>query len=69
MFSIILNWFGVVALAASPFFIDSLEGKVLAILGLAALIAQAYKLKAHNLIILNLSGIVGYSFSIYKALL
>lgn len=68
MFSILLNWFGVAALAAAPYFIDAMEGKALAIAGLTALIFQAYKLRAYNLIILNISGIIGYSFSLWKTL-
>ncbi len=69
MFSLFLNWYGVAELAAAPFFITSIEGMALAASGLAALLFQAFNLRAYNLVILNLSGIVGYSFSIYKALL
>lgn len=60
----LMSWTGAAALAAAPFFIDSPEGKLLAIAGLAMLTAQAVKIRAWNLVLLNLSGVAGYTFSL-----
>lgn len=68
MIAAFLNWIGTVALATAPFFIDTLEGKALAIVGLLILSLQAYRLKAYNLILLNLVGVIGYSFAIWNYL-
>ena len=58
---------GTGAMVIAPFFIDTLAGKLCAIVGLALLTVQALDLKAHNLILLNLAGIAGYTFSILGA--
>ena len=60
----LLGWTGAAALAAAPFMIDSPEGKLLAITGLAMLTVQAVKIRAWNLVLLNISGIAGYTFSL-----
>jgi hypothetical protein len=54
-------------MCVAPFFIDTLTGKICAIVGLALLTVQALDLKAHNLILLNLIGMAGYTFSILGA--
>ena len=59
-----INWIGVAALAASPFFIDYGGGKILAIVGLSLLSLQAYRLRAYNLLVLNATSIAGYLYSI-----
>jgi len=58
---------GTGAMCIAPFFIDTLPGKICAIVGLALLTVQALDLKAHNLILLNLIGMAGYTFSILGA--
>jgi len=61
-----ISWIGSAALAASPFIIDTLEGKALAIFGLSLLIIQAAKLRAYNLIFINSVGIIGYASAIWN---
>ena len=60
-----LSWIGTALVGAAPFLIDSVEGKIMAILGLALLCLQAYDKKCYNLIILNLIGIIGYGSHFY----
>lgn len=52
-------------MASAPFFIDSNSGKLLAIGGLFLLTIQAFDLKAWNLVLLNLTGIMGYFYALY----
>lgn len=59
-----IGWLGAAAMGAAPFFIDTPQGKLLAIVGLALLTAQAYHMRAANLVALNLVGIAGYTWSI-----
>jgi hypothetical protein len=69
MLSAIINWAGAAALVAAPFLINYSSGKILAIVGLALLTLQAYRLSAHNLVFLNIAGIVGYSYSIWSSII
>jgi hypothetical protein len=59
------GWVGAAAMVAAPPFIDTAQGKALAIVGLLLLTIQAAKLRAHNLIVLNIGGILGYSYALY----
>ncbi len=54
---------GTGAMCIAPFFIDTLPGKLCAICGLLLLTIQALDLRAYNLVLLNLVGIAGYTFS------
>lgn len=56
---------GALAMASAPFFIDTTFGKLLAIIGLFLLTIQAFDLKAWNLVLLNLTGIMGYFYALY----
>jgi hypothetical protein len=58
---------GTGAMCVAPFFIDTLPGKLCAIAGLLLLTIQALDLKAYNLIMLNVVGVAGYSFSLLGA--
>jgi hypothetical protein len=58
---------GTGAMCVAPFFIDTLPGKLCAICGLLLLTIQALDLKAYNLIILNVVGVAGYTFSLLGA--
>lgn len=53
------------ALCVSPFIIDTVEGKVLAIVGLALLTVQASQARLWNFVLLNLTGIGGYFYALY----
>ena len=57
---VLLNWIGATALCVAPFYITTLEGQALAILGLALLTRQAIANKTWNLVTLNIIGIIGY---------
>jgi hypothetical protein len=61
----VTGWIGAALLCAAPFIIDSDLGKVLAMLGLALLCLQAYTKSCYNLIFLNITGIIGYSYALY----
>ena len=58
---------GTAMLCAAPAIIDTDEGKMVAISGLALLIVQAVDVRAWNLVILNLASIAGYTFSLLGA--
>ena len=66
MQSVIFNWLGAAALAAAPFLINLIIGKLLAIIGLILLTVQAVKLQAYNLVMLNLIGVIGYLYSLVQ---
>ena len=61
----LLNWIGAIALAIAPFIIGTGIGKLLACFGLALLSIQAYSLKAYNIVLVNLLGIVGYMYALH----
>ena len=62
--AVALNWIGAAALAVAPFFITYTWGQVVAITGLALLTRQAIINRTWNLVFLNITGIIGYSFTI-----
>lgn len=65
MLSTFIGWIGTAFLAVSPPIIDSDLGKILALSGLALLTIQAIQTRMYNLIILNITGIIGYAYAIY----
>ena len=65
MISPIIGWCGAGAMALAPFAIDTDAGKMAAIAGLVLLTVQALDIRAYNLVFLNLSGIIGYSYALY----
>ncbi len=60
-----LGWMGAACMAAAPFVIDTPEGKLLAITGLALLMLQAIESRLWNLVALNSLGIMGYFYAFY----
>lgn len=58
-------WIGTALLCAAPFAIDTDGGKIAAMLGLFLLCFQAYSKTCYNLILLNITGILGYATSLY----
>jgi hypothetical protein len=58
-------WLGTVCMAFAPFVIDTDQGKLMAMAGLTLLCLQAYDKKCYNLIILNITGIIGYFYALY----
>ena len=65
MLATFTGWLGAAALCVAPFIIDSDEGKILAIVGLALLCLQAWAKSCYNLVILNITGIGGYFYALY----
>jgi hypothetical protein len=55
-----MGWVGAIALALAPYHMPGVRGYWLACVGLALLTAQATRLRAWNLVGLNLVSIVGY---------
>jgi hypothetical protein len=62
-------YFGTACMMLSPFVIDMWFGKVGMLLGLTLITIQTQKTKQYNLSLLNLVGMVGYSYSLIKSLL
>ena len=61
----IIGWLGAGCMALAPFAIDTDAGKLAAIAGLVLLTVQALDIRAYNLVILNLAGIIGYTYALY----
>ena len=61
----IVGWIGAAALGVAPFIINTTEGKILAIIGLALLLLQATYNRCYNLVLLNITGIAGYIYALY----
>ncbi len=56
----VMGWVGALALALAPYHMPGVRGYWLACIGLALLTVQATRLRAWNLVGLNLVSIVGY---------
>jgi len=64
----IIGWFGAVTMVAASFLITLPIGQILAITGLLLLTIQASYNRQNNLIALNVSSIVGFSYSLMQVL-
>jgi hypothetical protein len=64
MLSSIIGWAGAACMSLAPFAIDTNAGKLAAIAGLVLLTVQALDIRAWNLVLLNLAGIIGYSYAL-----
>jgi hypothetical protein len=60
----VIGWMGALCMAGAPFIIDTDAGKLAAIAGLVLLTVQALDIRAWNLVLLNLAGIIGYSYAL-----
>jgi hypothetical protein len=60
----VIGWIGALCMAGAPFIIDTDAGKLAAIAGLVLLTIQALDIRAMNLVLLNLAGIIGYSYAL-----
>lgn len=60
----IIGWIGAAAMSAAPFWIDTLDGKRLAIAGLLLLSLQAAHSRMWNLVLANAVSIVGFTYAI-----
>ena len=63
-----IGWIGAVTMVAASFLITLTLGKVLAITGLLLLTIEARHNRQNNLIALNLSSILGFSYSLMQVL-
>lgn len=64
----IIGWIGAVTMVAASFLMTITLGKILAITGLILLTIQARHNRQNNLIALNLSSILGFSYSLIQVL-
>ena len=62
-------YFGTALMMLSPFFIDSIYGKMGMMMGLILITIQTQKTKQYNLSLLNAVGFSGYLYSLIKTLL
>ena len=62
-------YFGTVLMMVSPFYIDSVYGKVGMLVALTLITIQTQKTKQYNLSLLNGVGVMGYLYSLIKSLL
>jgi hypothetical protein len=62
-------YFGTGLMMVSPFFIDSVYGKVGMLVALILITIQTQKTKQYNLSLLNVVGFMGYLYSLIKSLL
>jgi|TARA_R110002072_G_C7750856_1_gene517445 hypothetical protein len=61
-------YFGTLLMMVSPFFIDSVTGKVGMMVALSLITIQTQLTKQYNLSLLNAVGICGYLYSLIKML-
>ena len=64
----VVIYIGTLFMMVSPFFIDTNEGKVGMLIGLALIAIQTQKTKQYNLSLLNFVGFCGYLYSLIKNL-
>ncbi len=62
-------YFGTLLMMLSPFFINTVYGKIGIMLGLILITVQTQKTKQYNLSLLNAVGFSGYFYSLIKTLL
>lgn len=62
-------YFGTGLMMISPFFIDSVYGKVGMLIALSLITIQTQKTKQYNLSLLNTVGFIGYLYSLITSLL
>jgi hypothetical protein len=62
----ILGWIGAAFMVAASFNMTKPLGLKMALFGLTLLTVQAYDNTAYNLIILNLSSIIGFTLSLIR---
>lgn len=68
LYRYVVIYIGTLFMMISPFFIDTNEGKVGMLIGLALITIQTQKTKQYNLSLLNFVGFCGYLYSLIKNL-
>jgi len=65
LYKVFVIYVGTLCMMAGPFVVNTIEGKLVCITGLALLTVQTQKTKSYNLSLLNAVGICGYLYSIF----
>ena len=68
LYKYVVIYIGTIFMMVSPFFIDTNEGKVGMLIGLALITIQTQKTKQYNLSLLNFVGFCGYLYSLLKSI-
>ena len=63
----VIGWIGAAVMVAASFNMARPLGLKMAIIGLSLLTIQAYSSDTYNLIVLNLSSIIGFTLSLIRA--
>ena len=68
LYRLVVIYIGTFFMMISPFFIDTNQGKIGMLIGLALITIQTQKTKQYNLSLLNFVGFCGYLYSLIKNL-
>ena len=68
LYRLAVIYIGTAFMMISPFFIDTNQGKIGMLIGLALITIQTQKTKQYNLSLLNFVGFCGYLYSLIKNL-
>ena len=67
-YRLVVIYIGTFFMMISPFFIDTNQGKIGMLIGLALITIQTQRTKQYNLSLLNFVGFCGYLYSLIKNL-
>ena len=68
LYRLVVIYIGTIFMMISPFFIDTNQGKIGMLIGLALITIQTQRTKQYNLSLLNFVGFCGYLYSLIKNL-
>ena len=66
LYRLVVIYIGTFFMMISPFFIDTNQGKIGMLIGLALITIQTQRTKQYNLTLLNFVGFCGYLYSLIK---
>ena len=66
LYRVVVIYIGTIFMMISPFFIDTNQGKIGMLIGLALITIQTQRTKQYNLSLLNFVGFCGYLYSLIK---
>ena len=66
LYKLVVIYIGTFFMMISPFFIDTNQGKIGMLIGLALITIQTQRTKQYNLSLLNFVGFCGYLYSLIK---
>ena len=64
LYKVFVLYIGTACLMFAPFFVNTVNGKILYVLGLGLITIQTQRTKSYNLSLLNMIGILGFLYSI-----